>query len=150
RALIDHDLELSWSRVDLISSRMARVLVDDMGLLPGNRVLLHGPNSSWTVLAWFAILKAGGVVVATRPKLPPAELATVIDKARISHALVYAPLIEAVTEAQAATASLTHVMDSAALQTAARALPPGTAFDAVDTAAEDPALIAFTSGTTGQ
>ena len=129
RALIDHDLELSWSRVDLISSRMARVLVDDMGLVPGNRVLLHGPNSSWTVLAWFAILKAGGVVVATMPMLRPAELATVIDKARISHALVYAPLAEAVAEARAATACLTRVMDSAALQTAARALPPGTGFD---------------------
>jgi 2-aminobenzoate-CoA ligase len=150
RALIDHDLELSWSRVDAISSRMARVLVDDMGLVPGNRVLLHGPNSSWTVLAWFAILKAGGVVCATMPMLRATELATVIDKARISHALVYASLAEAVAEARAATGCLTHVMDSAVLQTAARALPPGTVFDAVDTAAEDPALIAFTSGTTGQ
>jgi 2-aminobenzoate-CoA ligase len=150
RALIDHDHEFPWGRVDLISSRMARVLVDDMGLVPGNRVLLHGPNSSWTVLAWFAILKAGGVVVATMPMLRAAELATFIDKARISHALVYAPLGAAVAEAQAATACLTHVMDSAALQKAAQALPPGTGFDLVDTAADDPALIAFTSGTTGQ
>ena len=89
RALIDFDHEFSWSRVDAISGRMARVLVEEMGLVPGNRVLLHGPNSSWTVLAWFAILKAGGVVVATMPMLRAAELATVIDKAQISHALVY-------------------------------------------------------------
>jgi len=150
RALIDHDHEFSWARVDAISSRMARVLVDDMGLLPGNRVLLHGPNSSWTVLAWFAILKAGGIVCATMPMLRAAELATVIDKARISHALVYAPLAEAVAEARAATDCLTQVMDSAALQKAAQALPPGAVFDPVAAAAEDPALIAFTSGTTGQ
>ena len=150
RALIDHDHEFSWSRVDLISSRMAKVLVDEMGLVPGNRVLLHGPNSSWTVLAWFAILKAGGVVCATMPMLRPAELATVIDKARISHVLVYASLAEAVEDARSATATLTRVMTSVDLQKAARALPPGTGFDAVDTAAEDPALIAFTSGTTGQ
>ena len=150
RALIDHDHEFSWSRVDLISGRMAKVLVDDMGMIRGNRVLLHGPNSAWTVLAWFAILKAGGVVVATMPMLRPAELATVIDKARISHALVYAPLAEAVAEARAATASLTHVMDSAGLQKAAQALPAGTVFDPVDTAADAPALIAFTSGTTGK
>src|SRR5690606_28118496 len=89
RALIAYDHEFSWKRVDLISSRMAKVLVEQMGLVPGNRVLLHGPNSAWTVLAWFAILKAGGVVCATMPMLRAAELAIVIDKAQISHALVY-------------------------------------------------------------
>ena len=150
RALIDPDHEFSWSRVDLISDRMAKVLVGQMGLVPGNRVLLHGPNSAWTVLAWFAILKAGGVVCATMPMLRAAELATVIDKAKISHALVYETLAEAVTEARADAPSLTHMMTSAELQKAARALPPGTTFEAVDTAADDPALIAFTSGTTGQ
>ncbi len=150
RALIDFDHEFSWSRVDLISSRMAKVLVEQLGLVPGNRVLLHGPNSSWTVLAWFAILKAGGVVCATMPMLRAAELATVIDKAQISHALVYDAFAEAVSEARADAPSLTHVMTSAGLQKAAQALPPGTDFNAVDTAADDPALIAFTSGTTGQ
>ena len=150
RALIDHDHTFSWSRVDLISSRMARVLVDQMGLVPGNRVLLHGPNSAWTVLAWFAILKAGGVVVATMPMLRAAELATVIGKAKISHALVYASLADAVEEARADAPSLTQVMTSAELQRAAQALPPGTTFGSVDTATDDPALIAFTSGTTGQ
>jgi len=150
RALIDSDHEFSWARVDAISGRMAHVLVEEMGLVPGNRVLLHGPNSSWTVMAWFAILKAGGVVVATMPMLRPAELATVIDKAKISHALVYASLADAVTEARAATALLTQVMDSATLQKAAQALPAGFRFTPVETAADDPALIAFTSGTTGK
>jgi 2-aminobenzoate-CoA ligase len=150
RALIDADHEFSWSRVDAISGRMARVLVENMGLVPGNRVLLHGPNSSWTVLAWFAILKAGGVVVATMPMLRAAELATVIDKARISHALVYETFAEVVAEAREAAPSLTHVMGSATLQAAAQAQPPGMLFDPVDTAAGDPALIAFTSGTTGK
>ncbi|WP_332678193.1 AMP-binding protein [Brevundimonas sp.] len=150
RALIDHDLEFSWSRVDAISGRMAQVLVEEMGLVPGNRVLLHGPNSSWTVLAWFAILKAGGVVVATMPMLRAAELATVIDKARISHALVYDAFAEVVAEARDGAPSLTEVMTSTVLRMAAQALPMGFRFEAVDTAAEDPALIAFTSGTTGK
>ncbi len=150
RALIDFDHEFSWARVDAISGRMARVLVDDMGLVPGNRVLLHGPNSAWTVLAWFAILKAGGVVVATMPMLRAAELSTVIEKARISHALVYDTLTEAVTEARAAAPDLNRMMTSGELRRAAQGLPPGTGFEPVDTAADDPALIAFTSGTTGQ
>ncbi len=150
RALIDFDHEFSWTRVDAISGRMASVLVEDMGLVPGNRVLLHGPNSAWTVLAWFAILKAGGVVVATMPMLRAAELATVIDKAQISHALVYAAFKEVVDEARETSPSLTQVMDSTALQKAAQAMPMGFRFDAVNTAADDPALIAFTSGTTGK
>ena len=150
RALIDADHEFSWGRVDAISDRMARVLVEDMGLIPGNRVLLHGPNASWTVMAWFAILKAGGVVVATMPMLRAAELASVINKARITHALVYETLTEAVTAATASAPGLAHIKDSAALQRAAQALHAGVRFDAVDTAAEDPALIAFTSGTTGK
>ena len=150
RALIDFDHEFSWARVDAISGRMARVLVEDMGLIPGNRVLLHGPNSSWTVMAWFAILKAGGVVVATMPMLRAAELATVIDKARISHALVYEMFSDVVAEACETAPSLTRVMGSSALQAAAQAGPAGFRFDAVDTAADDPALIAFTSGTTGK
>ena len=149
RALIDFEHEFSWSRVDAISSRMARVLVEDMGLIPGNRVLLHGPNASWTVMAWFAILKAGGVVVATMPMLRAAELATVIDKAWITHALVYETLTETVAEAKASAPVLTRVLDSASLRKAAQALPAGVRFVAVDTAADDPALIAFTSGTTG-
>lgn len=150
RALIDFDHAFSWSRVDAISGRMARVLVEEMGLVPGNRVLLHGPNSAWTVLAWFAILKAGGVVVATMPMLRAAELATVIDKGRISHALVYQTFADVVAEAGAASPSQLQIMDSAALQTAAQALPAGFRFDPVETAADDPALIAFTSGTTGK
>jgi 2-aminobenzoate-CoA ligase len=150
RALIDFDHEFSWARVDAISGRMARVLVEDLGLVPGNRVLLHGPNSSWTVLAWFAILKAGGVVVATMPMLRATELATVIDKARISHALVHQAFADVLAEACEASPTLTQIMDSAALQKAAQALPMGFRFDAVDTAADDPALIAFTSGTTGK
>lgn len=149
-ALVDRDHTFSWARVDAISGRMARVLVEELGLVPGNRVLLHGPNSSWTVLAWFAILKAGGVVVATMPMLRASELATVIDKAQISHALVYAAFADVVAEARSTAPCLTHVMDSAALQSAAQALPAGFSFNTVDTAADDPALIAFTSGTTGR
>ena len=150
RALIDFDHAFSWSRVDSISDRMARVLVEEMGLIPGARVLLHGPNASWTVLAWFAILKAGGVAVVTMPMLRATELAIVIDKAQVSHALVYQLFNDVVAEASGLAPSLTHVMDSGTLQRAAQALPPGSSFDAVDTAADDPALIAFTSGTTGK
>ena len=66
---------------------MAAALVREDGLVPGNRVLLHGPNSPELIACWFGILLAGGVVVATMPLLRAGELAKVIGKAQVSHAL---------------------------------------------------------------
>ncbi len=139
---------LTWDQLDAASGRMARVLTEDLGVIPGARVLLHGPNVAWVLTAWFAILKAGAVVVATMPMLRPGELATVIEKARICVGLIDTALIDAAAEARAAAPVLERVMDSDVLQAAAAGKPAG--FEAVDTAAEDPALIAFTSGTTGK
>ena len=70
------------------SGRIARLLVEEEGLIPGNRVLLRGPNSYTMFAAWLGVLKAGGVVVATMPLLRPGEIATVIERAQISHAIV--------------------------------------------------------------
>ncbi|MDB5470628.1 MAG: AMP-dependent synthetase and ligase [Caulobacter sp.] len=147
-ALLWKSGRMSWAELDAASDRMARVLAEDLGVVPGNRVLLHGPNVAWVLTAWFAILKAGGVVVATMPMLRPGELATVVEKAQVGIGLIDAALIEAAAEARAAAPVLTAVMDSDVLQAAASGKPAG--FEAVDTAAEDPALIAFTSGTTGK
>src|SRR5262245_36002987 len=41
-------------------NRIANVLTRDLGLVPGNRVLLRGPNNPMMVAAYFAVLKAGG------------------------------------------------------------------------------------------
>ncbi|GAA0655715.1 AMP-binding protein [Brevundimonas lenta] len=148
RALLQADAAWTWGQVDAASNRMARVLVEDMGLVPGARVLLHGPNCAWVTIAWFAILKAGGVVVATMPMLRAGELAVVCNKAQVSHALFDPALKAAVVEAQAEAPALTTLLDADALRSAADG--KDAQFEAVATAAEDPALIAFTSGTTGQ
>ena len=52
-----------------LSDRIARLLVEDEGLVPGNRVLLRGPNNAMMFAAWLGVLKAGGIVVATMPLL---------------------------------------------------------------------------------
>jgi len=79
-----------WTYADLddFSGRIARLLVEEEGLVPGNRVLLRGPNGYTMFAAWLGVLKAGGVVVATMPLLRPGEIATVIERAEISHAIV--------------------------------------------------------------
>src|SRR5436190_15163273 len=65
-----------WSYHELRNNanRIARVLVEDLGLMPGNRVLLRGPNNPMLAACWFAVMKAGGVAVATMPLLRSREL----------------------------------------------------------------------------
>jgi 2-aminobenzoate-CoA ligase len=142
-----------WTYAELLATvnRIARVLVEDLGLVSGNRVLLHGPNNPMMAAGWFAILKAGGICVATMPLLRARELAAICVKADITLALTDGRLA---AELDAATASspLERVVrfgtdDTDALDALARSKP--STFDSVDTAADDVALIAFTSGTTG-
>jgi 2-aminobenzoate-CoA ligase len=135
------------------ANQIARVLKEDLKLVPGNRVLLRGPNNPMMAACWFGVMKAGGIAVATMPLLRAKELKQIIDKARVTIALCDANLREEMALAQAQCPELKQVRyfnDSTAgsLDAAADA-KPGT-FANVDTACEDVALIAFTSGTTGQ
>ena len=139
--------ELS-SHVDAI----AHVLVREMGLVPGNRVLLRGFNGRWMAAAWLATLKAGMVAVATMPMLRATELRVMIERAACNAALCDARLLDELATAATGTpvAGSTRVWggDSAGRLDVAIARHPSP-FTACDTASDDVALIAFTSGTTG-
>jgi len=143
-----------WTYADLdsFSGRIARLLVEVEGLVPGNRVLLRGPNGYTIFAAWLGILKAGGVVVATMPLLRPGEIATVIERAQISHAIVDSRFIGNFREAADQTHSVKHIVKydgdygHGELESRTATLEP---LPAHDTHRDDPALIAFTSGTTG-
>jgi len=136
---------LSYAQLADRVDRLAHVLVHHAGLIPGNRVLLRGANNAWMVAAYFAVLKAGGIAVATMPLLRPKELSAIIAKAQITHALCDARLL---AELQAAGAPPhTLVWGDGSLEALCDAAPPG--FVACDTAADDIALLGFTSGTTG-
>ncbi|HYU62753.1 MAG TPA: AMP-binding protein, partial [Verrucomicrobiae bacterium] len=78
-----------WSYADLRarSNQVAQALVDKMGLVPGNRVLLRGPNNPWLVASWFGVVKAGGVAVTTMPLLRKGELETMIEIAGVTMAI---------------------------------------------------------------
>jgi 2-aminobenzoate-CoA ligase len=143
-----------WTYADLddFSGRIARLLVDEHGLIPGNRVLLRGPNGYTIFAAWLGVLKAGGVVVATVPLLRPSEIATAIERAAISHAIVDSRFIGDFRQAAEQTHSVKHIIKydgdygHGELETRTASLKP---LQPIDTGRDDPALIAFTSGTTG-
>ena len=141
---------LHWTYADLQAQadRIAHVLVQELGLVPGNRVLLRGANSPMLAACWFAVVKAGGIAVGSMPLLREHELRQIIDKAQISHALCCGTLAEPLQAAQAHCPSLRHLLTYGG-ELEARAAAHTEPFSAVDTAADDIALIAFTSGTTG-
>ncbi|MBS0446851.1 MAG: AMP-binding protein [Proteobacteria bacterium] len=148
-------VRLRWTYRDLQAqaNRIARVLVEDLGLVPGNRVLLRGANSPMLAACWFGVVKAGGIAVGSMPLLRARELTQIVTKAEISHALCDARLADELAQAQAGCPTLKRVLHfhtpSADGLEARMAAKPAT-FDNVDTSRDDTCLIAFTSGTTGQ
>ena len=151
-AVINAQGSWTYAEFDDFSGRIARLLVEGMGLIPGNRVLLRGPNGYTLFAAWLGVLKAGGVVVTTMPLLRPGEIATVIEAAQISHAIVDSRFIGDFRAAADQTRSIKHLVKydgdygQGELETRCATLEP---LSPVATGRDDPALIAFTSGTTG-
>ena len=138
---------LSYAQVlDRVNQRV-RVLIEDMGLVSGNRVLLRGGNSIEMAIAWLAAVKAGLIAVATMPMLRARELNDVINKGQISHALCATALLTELQIAQAQCPVLTNVLTFDALTEQARRKRTDRPVAMTD--ADDIALMAFTSGTTG-
>ena len=151
-ALRSPDGECTYTQLFTQANRLANVLVREMGLKPGNRVLLRGPNNPMMAAAWFAVMKAGGICVATMPLLRAKELTEIIKKAEITHALCDKRLEADLVGAMAACPSLTQVKywyDDAPDSLDNLSMRQPLTFGNVATAADDVALIAFTSGTTG-
>ncbi len=150
-----HTADGPWTYADFLRkvNRIAHVLVEDYGLIPGNRVLLRGPNTPMLAACWFAVVKAGGICVATMPLLRAHELSHIVEKAQIPLALCDVRWDEEILNTQQTTPRLTTIVyfNSDAADGLERLMTdrPET-FVAVDTAAADVVLIAFTSGTTGK
>ncbi len=142
--------QCTYAQLQAQANRIAHLLVGDMGLVPGNRVLLRGPNNPMMAAAWLAVMKAGGICVATMPLLRAKELTDVITKAEISHALCDKRLAGDLLQAVAACPTLRTIRFWNDDETDALIARQPVEFRNVETAAEDVALIAFTSGTTGK
>jgi 2-aminobenzoate-CoA ligase len=141
-----------WSYGELRdrADRIAAALTGDLGLVPGNRVLLLGPNNPELVACWFGILRAGGVVVACMPLLRAGELRTVCDIAKVDLVLVdhrFTAEFDAAAIGGLRVVTYGTGNSTAELDGLTAGQPAG--FTPVDTAADDVALLAFTSGTTG-
>jgi 2-aminobenzoate-CoA ligase len=132
-------------------NRIANVLTRDLGMVPGNRVLLRAPNNPMAIAAYLAVIKAGGIVVATMPLLRAKELSYVVTKAQIKLTLCDARLNDEMEKTAPLAPHLERIVywGNGDLE-AVMGKPGYETFAACDTAIDDVCLIAFTSGTTGE
>ncbi len=154
-ALIGNGRRRTYKELTDWTNRLAHVLVDDMGVKPGNRVLIRSANNPAMVACWLAATKVGAVVVNTMPMLRAAELTKYIEKAEIEFALCDSRLMEELETAAAQTTILKRVMtfDGTSNHDAELdrlALEKPVSYQCIDTSQDDVALLGFTSGSTGE
>jgi len=142
----------TWTYGDTVrrTNQLAQVLTEDFGLQPGNRVLLRGPNGPWLAAAWLAVIKAGGVVVTTMALLRPREIATIVGLTEPSLAICDYRFAEDLAAGAPELTTIRYGDPDDPEGLAARCAAQDGAFTPVLTAADDVAMLASTSGTTGQ
>ncbi len=153
-ALIGNGRRRTYKELTDWTNRLAHVLVEDLGVKPGNRVLIRSANNPAMVACWLAATKAGAVVVNTMPMLRAGELTKIVDKAEITHALCDTRLMDEMAICAKNSGFLRTMVgfDGTSNHDAELdrlALEKPVRFDAVRTGRDDVCLLGFTSGTTG-
>jgi 2-aminobenzoate-CoA ligase len=142
----------SYSELREHADRIAKVLVEDFGIVPGNRVLLRGPNTRWLVACWFGVLRAGAVAVTTMPLLRAGELSQIVESAAVDLALCDVRYVDELYRGAGNASRIVTYSDAAGTdnELGRRAAAKSGSFIVRPTSADDVALIAFTSGTSGR
>ncbi|HBT32354.1 MAG TPA: 2-aminobenzoate-CoA ligase [Pusillimonas sp.] len=154
----DQKKTMTYKELMVLTNQIAQVLTDDMKLVPGNRVLLRGPNNPMMAASWLAVVKAGLVVVPTMPLLRASELKPLVEKAEITAVLCDKRLgdeIEHCLDRNHAAycpqlKDVRYFCDDSADSLEALVKTKSESYTACDTSIDDVCLIAFTSGTTGK
>ena len=154
-ALIGNGRQRTYKELADWTNRLARTLVEDLGVKPGNRVMIRSANNPAMVACWLAVTKAGAVAVNTMPMLRASELTKIVNKAEITYALCDTRLMDELALCAKNSPFLKTVVgfDGTSNHDAEldrRALQKPVRFDAIKTGRDDVALLGFTSGTTGE
>jgi 2-aminobenzoate-CoA ligase len=153
-ALIGNGRRRTYKELSDWTNRLANALVEDLGVKPGNRVLIRSANNPAMVACWLAATKVGAVVVNTMPMLRAGELAAIVDKAEVEFALCDTRLMDELVACAKTSKFLKKVVgfDGTSNHDAELdrlALEKPVQFEAVQTSSDDVALLGFTSGSTG-
>ncbi|RAX49376.1 2-aminobenzoate-CoA ligase [Arthrobacter sp. AQ5-05] len=131
------------------SNQVAQVLVEDFGIVPGNRVMLRAPNNAWLVACWLGVLKAGAVVVTTMPALRTPEIAKLAQLTKPALMLCDHRFLDDARDAAGSSYPVVAVGSQDPADLVVLSGSRSGEFANVDTAADDVALLGPTSGTTG-
>ena len=135
-------------------NRISQMLVEDFSLVPGNRVLLRSGNSVAMALAWLGVVNAGLIAVATMPLLRAKELGEILVKAQPALALCDASLIEELEVAREQFGAPCPIVPFNSMNEPgsleALSITRHGSFKPCKLLADDIAMMAFTSGTTGK
>jgi long-chain acyl-CoA synthetase len=141
------EFELTYAALEDASARLAGLLLEK-GLEPGDRVGLMLPNVPQFPVAYYGILRAGGIVVPMNVLLKSREIAYYLEDSGARLLLAWSGFgEEARAGADEAGAELVEVEPAALAAMLAKVDP---AEGIADTAEDDTAVILYTSGTTGK
>jgi long-chain acyl-CoA synthetase len=141
------DVVFNYALLDETSARVATML-KAKGLEPGDRVGIMLPNVPYFPVAYYGVLRAGGVVVPMNVLLKGREVAFYLQDSGAKIVFAWHGFLEAAGQgAQEAGAELIDV-EPGVIEGAIFAHEPDP--DVADRAGEDTAVILYTSGTTGQ
>jgi long-chain acyl-CoA synthetase len=138
-ALYCGDVAVTWSALEESSTNLARWFLAQ-GLRPGDRVALHWSNSIEVVQLFFALFKAGLIVVTISTRLKPAEIRYILDHSEARLCFSEPALAPLAAQAGASCSVINH------LPVLERPNEPSTAI--AEFSCDLPALIIYTSGTT--
>ncbi|QIJ65835.1 long-chain fatty acid--CoA ligase [Streptomyces sp. JB150] len=144
-ALVEGDLRLTFAEVWQRALARAGALAA-LGVRPGDRVALMAPNVAEFPTAYYAIAAAGGVVVPVHLLLSPGEVEHVLRDSGATLLLCHPAQAETGTAAARAAGVRVVTLGEEFGDLAAKTEPLPTF---VTRDADDPAVVVYTSGTTG-
>ncbi len=141
------DAELTYAALDDASARLATLLAE-RGMKPGDRVGVMLPNVPQFPIAYYGVLRAGGVVVPMNVLLKRREIAFYLEDSGAGILLAWHGFAEEARDGAADAGAELIEVEPASFAAALAEHEPTTGL--VDTAEDDTAVILYTSGTTGK
>ncbi|MEZ5317989.1 MAG: long-chain fatty acid--CoA ligase [Vicinamibacterales bacterium] len=164
-AIVMRPLTLTYGQLDAMANQVAHGL-RALGLGPGDHLALSCPNTPHFPIVYLAILKLGGVVVPLNVLLKPAEIAYHLEDSDAKALLVFEgtpelPMAQMARAACDQVPACRHLIVLTKDMTAPSPVEPALTlgqlmhgqppvYDAHPTSPDDPAVMLYTSGTTGQ